>query len=60
MEVEAGLILFKKSFEKHSFRYIMVLSDGDSCTLLDLKGAKVYRFIEVQKDDCITHVHRRI
>lgn len=60
MEVEAGLILFKRSLVKHSLRYTTVLSDGDSRTFLALKEAKVYGFIEVEKEDCINHVHKRM
>lgn len=60
MEVEAGLILFNRSLEKHSLRYTTVLSDGDSRTFLALKEAKVYGYIEVDKEDCINHVHKRM
>ncbi|KAH7976933.1 hypothetical protein HPB52_021746 [Rhipicephalus sanguineus] len=60
MEVEAGVVLFKRSLVKHSLQYTTVLSDGDSRTFLALKEAKVYGFIEVEKEDCINHVHKRM
>ncbi|KAH7958748.1 hypothetical protein HPB49_004447 [Dermacentor silvarum] len=60
MVVEAGLILFNRSLEKHSLRYATVLSHGDSRTFLALKEAKVYGYIEVDKEDCVNHVHKRM
>lgn len=60
MEVQAGLALFERSWEKHGFRYTTVLSDGDSRTFLALVEARVYGYIEVVKEDCINHVEKRM
>lgn len=60
MEVEAGLILFKRSWERHQLRYTTVLSDGDSRTFLALKEAEVYGFIDIQKEECVNHVQKRM
>ncbi|MDD9361665.1 MAG: hypothetical protein PV344_01910, partial [Anaplasma sp.] len=46
MEVEAALIMFRRSFEKHGLRYTTVLSDGDSRTHHALTEEAVYGFVE--------------
>ncbi|KAG0437931.1 hypothetical protein HPB47_017219 [Ixodes persulcatus] len=60
MEVEAGLILFKRSWQRHNLCYTTVLSDGDSHTFLALQEAQVYGFIAVNKKDCVNHVQKRM
>lgn len=60
MEVEAGLILFKRSLERHSVRYTTVLSDGDSRTYLALQEENVYGYIPITKEDCVNHVKKRM
>lgn len=60
MEVEAALILWKRSLKRHSLRYTTVLSDGDSRTYLALQEEKVYGYIEVEKEDCVNHVQKRM
>ncbi|KAG0429772.1 hypothetical protein HPB47_023294 [Ixodes persulcatus] len=60
MEVEAGLILFERSWQRHNLRYTTVLSDGDSHTFLALQEAQVYGFIAVNKEDCVNHVQKRM
>lgn len=60
MEVEAALILFQRSLERHGLRYTTVLCDGDSRTFSALQEAKVYGYVEVQKEDCTNHVQKRM
>ncbi|CAN8023230.1 unnamed protein product [Ixodes persulcatus] len=60
MEVEAGLILFQRSWQRHNLRYTTVLSDGDSRTFLALQEAQVYGYIAVNKEDCVNHVQKRM
>ncbi|KAH7977652.1 hypothetical protein HPB49_003139 [Dermacentor silvarum] len=60
MEAEAGLILFERSLERRNLRYTTVLCDGDSRTYNAIKDAKVYGFIDVQKEDCTNHVQKRM
>lgn len=60
MEVEAALILFQRSLERHGLRYTTMLSDGDSRTFCAIQDAKVYGYIDVQKEDCINHVQKRM
>lgn len=60
MEVEAGLILFRRSWEKRQLRYTTVLSDGDSRTFLALKEAEVYGYIDIEKEECVNHVQKRM
>ncbi|KAH9361068.1 hypothetical protein HPB48_002930 [Haemaphysalis longicornis] len=45
MEVEAALIMFKRSLSKNGLRYTTVMSDGDSHTMHGLKEEGVYGFI---------------
>ncbi|XP_077503578.1 uncharacterized protein LOC144114016 [Amblyomma americanum] len=60
MEVEAGKILFERSLQRHNMRYTTMLCDGDSRTFNVLQYAKIYGYIEVVKEDCINHVHKRM
>lgn len=60
MEVEAALILFKRSLERHNMRYTTVLCDGDSRTYLALVEEKVYGYIPIEKEDCVNHVEKRM
>lgn len=60
MEVEAALILFQRSLQKHKLRYTTLLSDGDSRAYLALQDAKVYGYIPVDKEDCVNHIHKRM
>lgn len=60
MEVEAGLILFQRSLERNKVKYSTMLCDGDSRTFNAIKDAKVYGFVDVQKEDCINHVQKRM
>ncbi|XP_077500054.1 uncharacterized protein LOC144110848 [Amblyomma americanum] len=60
MEVEAGKILFERSLQRHNMRYTTMLCDGDSHTFNALQDAKIYGYIEVVKEDCINHVHKRM
>lgn len=60
MEVEEGLILFERSLERRNLRYTTVLCDGDSRTYNAIRDAKVYGFIDVEKEDCTYHVQKRM
>lgn len=60
MEVEAGLILFERSLQKHNMRYTTILCDGDSRTFNAIQEAEVYGFVEVVKEDCVNHVQKRM
>ncbi|XP_049521739.1 uncharacterized protein LOC125944722 [Dermacentor silvarum] len=60
MEVEAGKILFERSLQRHNLRYTTMLCDGDSRTYNAIREAKVYGYIEVEKEDCVNHVRKRM
>ncbi|KAH9381902.1 hypothetical protein HPB48_015378 [Haemaphysalis longicornis] len=60
MEVEAALILFQRSWERHKLRYTTVVSDGDCRTYLALRDADVYGFIKILKEECVNHVQKRM
>ncbi|KAH7940682.1 hypothetical protein HPB49_003547 [Dermacentor silvarum] len=58
MEVEAALILFRRSLERYKLRYTKVLCDGDSRSYLALQADKVYGCIPIKKEDCVNHVQK--
>ena len=61
MEVECAKRLWTRSVEKNNFRYTTILSDGDSKAYDAVKALKVYgESKEIQKEDCINHVAKRI
>ncbi|CAN7994909.1 unnamed protein product [Ixodes pacificus] len=60
LEVEAALVMFRRSLSRHGLRYTTVLSDGDSRTFHALTEEKVYGFVPIEKKDCLNHVHKRM
>lgn len=60
MEVEAAKILFRRSLEKHGFRYTTMLCDGDSRAFNSLQEEQVYGFVAIEKEDCVNHIHKRM
>lgn len=60
MEVEAALLLFRRSVARNDLRYTNIVCDGDSRTFLALCEDKTYGFIPFTKEDCINHVKKRM
>ncbi|CAN7996266.1 unnamed protein product [Ixodes hexagonus] len=60
MEAEAALILFRRSLAKNGLRYTTILSDGDSRTFHALTQDSVYGYLDIEKKDCLNHVHKRM
>ena len=57
----AGLLnIFQRSIEKHGFRYVEFLGDGDSKAHKKLVEEKVYGEIEVETLECVGHVQKRL
>ncbi|KAM7302577.1 hypothetical protein ISCGN_018085, partial [Ixodes scapularis] len=59
MEAEAALILFRRSLARNRLCYT-ILSDGDSCTFHALTQDTVYGCLDIEKKDCLNHVHKRM
>ncbi|KAH7950263.1 hypothetical protein HPB49_021674 [Dermacentor silvarum] len=61
MEVEAALILFKRSLEQHNLRYTTIMNDGDSHhPTFALQEENVYDYLQIDKEDCVNHVQKRM
>ncbi|XP_077513403.1 uncharacterized protein LOC144124534 [Amblyomma americanum] len=60
MEVDAALMFFQRSLERHGLRYTTMLYDGDSKHFSAVEEAKVYCIIPVEKKDCTNHVQKRV
>ncbi|XP_077557147.1 uncharacterized protein LOC144172264 [Haemaphysalis longicornis] len=60
MEVEAALVLFRRSLAKNDLRYTNIVCDGDCRTYLTLCEDRTYGFIPLTKEDCINHVKKRM
>ena len=61
MEVECAKRLWARSIEKHQFRYINVLSDGDSKAYDAIRSLEPYgKEKAIIKEDCINHVAKRM
>ena len=61
MEVECAVRLWKRSVEEHKFRYITMLSDGDSKAYDALVESNIYGdSIKLSKEDCVNHVSKRM
>lgn len=60
METEGAERLWKRS-EKLGFRYVSVISDGDSKSFEHITSMKVYGDeVVVEKQECVNHVAKRI
>lgn len=59
MKVEAALILFRRSLEKHGFRYTNIFGDGDCMIYLALCQDETNGFIKFTKEDSINHVEKK-
>lgn len=60
MEIYAANILWKRSIEVSKMRYTEILSDGDSKTFLSLSKSKIYGDKQIEKEECINHVAKRL
>ncbi|CAN7950047.1 unnamed protein product [Ixodes pacificus] len=60
MEVEAALLLFRRSLAKNDLRYTNIVCDGDSRTFSALNEDATYGFIPFTKEDCVNHVQKRM
>ena len=61
MEVEAARVLWRRSVQRHKLRYTTLLSDGDAKTFAELTKIKPYgEDIEIDKEECINHVSKRL
>lgn len=61
MEQESAKVTWGRSLARHKLRYTAMLCDGDSKALNDLNTKhKPYGDIEIQKLDCVNHVHKRM
>ena len=59
METQAAKLLWLRSKE-NGLQYTTVLSDGDNKTLSCLNELRPYDEKEIQKLDCVNHVHKRM
>lgn len=60
MEVEGAIILFGRSLQKHGFRYLKMLGDGDAKTHTRLIELDPYGGRPIIKVECINHVAKRL
>ena len=54
-QVHAADLMWRRSVEKNGLRYTIMLSDGDSKA-----HTAVSKIYDVQKEECINHVHKRL
>lgn len=59
MEVKAAELLWTRSTNRN-FRYTTMLADGDARTFNHLTSLRVYGDVEVQKEECVNHVAKRL
>ena len=59
MEAAAAESLWNRSLER-DFRYTTLLSDGDAKTYKHLCDLNIYGDVELQKEECINHVAKRL
>lgn len=60
MEQEAAKIMWGRSVQKLRFRYVEMLSDGDSSAHKAVCELRPYSETEVTKLDCVNHAHKRM
>ena len=59
MEVKAAELLWIRSTNRN-FRYTTILSDGDARTFTRLANMQVYGDVELQKEECVNHIAKRL
>lgn len=59
METKVAERLWKRS-ETLGFRYVSVISDGDSKSFDHLTALDVYDGVEIEKPKCVNHVAKRL
>ena len=59
MEVRAAELLWERSVQR-GFRYTTLLSDGDARTFKHLCDLRVYGDVELEKEECVNHVAKRL
>ena len=61
MEVAVAEDLWDRSMDRHGFRYITILSDGDAKTFKRLTEMEVYGpDVKIEKEECVNHVAKRM
>lgn len=60
METEGASILFNRSVQKYNLRYNPFIGDGDSKAFLRVLRDKPYGDIEIQKEECVGHIQKRM
>ena len=60
MEQEAAKVMWNRSVERFGFRYIEMLSDGDSSAYNAVCGEKPYGDKKIDKLECVNHAHKRM
>ena len=60
METKAAVIMFSRSKELHKFRYTKMVGDGDAKAHAAVVGVSPYGDLEVEKEECINHVTKRM
>lgn len=60
MEAEAATRIWGRSEQLNKMRYTTFIGDGDSSAYLAVKRLDPYENIQVQKEECINHVSKRL
>jgi len=60
MEQEAAKVMWGRSVEKFGFRYVDMLSDGDSTAYKTVCDLNPYNPQQVKKLECVNHAHKRM
>lgn len=60
MEMEGWKILWGRSEEKCKFRYVTVVSDGESKGFSAARDLKRYGDVVIEKEECTNHVSKRL
>lgn len=60
MEQEAAKIMWGRSVEKFGFRYVEMLSDGDSAAYKAVCTLDPYNPQTIDKLECVNHAHKRM
>ena len=58
MEQEAAKVMWGLSVEKFGFRYVDMLSDGDSTAYMAVCDLNPYNPQQVNKLECVNHAHK--
>ena len=60
MEAAGAVIIFQRSLNKNTLRYVSYIGDGDTSSFNEVNNSKPYGDFEIIKKEFVGHVQKRL